>query len=226
MTFLRQIQLLLERTYAATGVNLEECLVGRHRCEELTAMAGGSARELGTEGRTFLRVADGRLFVAIYYHPRVIAALERHPPQRILCAENIRPLIVFLEELNHAVHAALRFMENRHGLDSEAFLCDLELQARVDTWLSLELIAGALRNRRRPTRRQRVWLQRCLFQTETFAYRDHRLCWRYREANRLGLRLVRHLDRLPPDCKVETIRRLRPLGFEEKRREIERLAVA
>ncbi len=221
MSFLHQIQMLLERTYAATGVNLEECIVGRQRCMELTALAGASAIGLSMEGRTFMRVVDGRLHLAIYYHPHVITALERHPPFQELNAENIHPLIVFIEELNHAVHAALHFLENQRLFETEAFLCDLELQARVDTWLALELIAAALRKRRRPTTRQRSWLKRCVFGMESFHYRNARMRWRYREANRLGLRLVEHLESAHSEDRVRLIRRFRTLDFESKRSTIE-----
>src|SRR3989338_7399804 len=99
MTFLRQIQNVFERTYASTGVNLEEFVISRRRCAELSRLAGPDLREFSGEGITFLRVADGRLRLAIYYHPSVIARLEQDHPLAVLNEENIRPLIVFLEEL-------------------------------------------------------------------------------------------------------------------------------
>ncbi|MBI4025973.1 MAG: hypothetical protein HY360_13385 [Verrucomicrobia bacterium] len=217
MTFLRRIQLLLEQTYSSTGVNLEECLVNRQRCAELSAMAGPLTLELSPEGRTFLRIVNGRLHLAIYYHPSVIAALEAHPPLSELSDQNIHPLIVFLEELNHAVHAGLLFLENRLQIGSESLLCDLELQAKVDTYLALKLIAGALQKRRRLNLWHRRWLRRRLFEDESFAYHHGFLSQRYRDANRLGLRLVRHLDALAPAQRVAFIRRFRPLTFSQKR---------
>ncbi len=79
MTFLRQIQDLMERTYAPTGGNLEECLIGRKRYNELTRLAG-MAQDLSEDGRTFLRMVNGHLYLGIYFHPWVIEALENHHP--------------------------------------------------------------------------------------------------------------------------------------------------
>jgi len=225
MTFLRQVQNLLERTYEGTGINLEDCLVGRQRCLELSRLAGPAAVELSLDGRTFLRMVRGRLYLAIYYHPWVIRELERHPPFMELSSRNIEALIVFLEEVNHAVHAALRFLENRLDTASENAMRDLELQARVDTYLSLELIGSALRRRHRLTRRQRGWLRRCLFEGESFHYQSPVLQHRYREANRLGLRVACHLDRLTSRRRIDFIRRFRSLGYDEKRRCIENRSV-
>lgn len=220
MTFLRQIQLLLERTYAPAGINLETCLISRQRYEELSLLAGSHVRELGEEGRTFLRIVEGRLHMAIYFHPSVIAALENHHPLSILNSENIRPLIVFIEELDHGIHAALRFLENELAIDSEETLCDLELQAKVDTYLTLEMIGSTLRSRRRLTQRQRMWFQECLFKRECLEYENPVLKVRYGEANRLGLKLVRHLDRLDKGARIGFIRDFRPLCFKEKRQRI------
>lgn len=220
MTFLRQIQALLERTYAPTGINLEDCLVGGERCRELSVLAGPSTRELSQEGRTFMRIVDGQLYLAIYYHPGIIAALERHHPLHLLSRENIHPLIVFLEEVNHAIHAALLFLEKRMRLGAEAMLCNLELQAKVDTYLALKLIATSLRKRRRLSPKHEGWLQQCLFGSESFAYHSDKIRRRYREANNLGLRLVRHLDTLESTERVAYLRRFRKLRFAEKRSEI------
>src|SRR5689334_24364696 len=56
-------------------------------------------------------------------------------PRAGLSDHNIRSLIVFVEELNHALHAALDFKSGRHQIDSEDFARNLELQAQVDTYL-------------------------------------------------------------------------------------------
>ncbi len=54
MTLLREIQLLLERTYAPVPINLETCLIGESRCAVLDRLAGERAQHLAPQGRTFL----------------------------------------------------------------------------------------------------------------------------------------------------------------------------
>jgi hypothetical protein len=66
-TLFSQIQRLFERTYAQVGINLEDCLIDRKRCAQLSILAGKSARELSELARTFLRRAGDQLYVGIYY---------------------------------------------------------------------------------------------------------------------------------------------------------------
>ena len=106
-TLFSEIQRLLERTYASVGVNLEECLIDRRRCTQLSALAGAQAAELSMLARTFLRAADGRLRVGIYYSVWLIEQLEIHDPRSGLSDANINALIAFVEEIIHALHAAL-----------------------------------------------------------------------------------------------------------------------
>jgi hypothetical protein len=47
-TLFSQIQRVFERTYAQVGINLEDCLIDRNRCAQLSALAGASAREAST----------------------------------------------------------------------------------------------------------------------------------------------------------------------------------
>ena len=51
-TLFSEIQRLFERTYAQVGINLEECLIDRQRCGQLSRLAGASARELSELART------------------------------------------------------------------------------------------------------------------------------------------------------------------------------
>ncbi len=73
-TLFSQIQKLFERTYAQVGINLEDCLIDRTRCAQLSVLAGKSARELSELARTFLRRAGDQLYVGIYYGIREIAS--------------------------------------------------------------------------------------------------------------------------------------------------------
>ena len=118
-TLFSEIQRLFERTYAQVGINLEDCLIDRQRCGQLSRLAGASARELSELARTFLRRADDQLYVGIYYSRWLIEQLERHDPRRGISDANIRHLIAFVEEINHALHAALSF-QARRARDSSA----------------------------------------------------------------------------------------------------------
>ena len=89
-TLFSEIQHLFERTYARVGVNLEECLIDRQRCGQLSRLAGASARELSELARTFLRKADGQLFIGIYYSQWLVEQLEKNDPRRGLSEANIR----------------------------------------------------------------------------------------------------------------------------------------
>ena len=76
-TLFTQIQRLFERTYAQVGINLEDCLIDRTRCAQLSILAGKSARELSELARTFLRRAGDQLYVGIYYSRWLIEQLEQ-----------------------------------------------------------------------------------------------------------------------------------------------------
>jgi len=136
MTLLREIQLLLERTYAPVPINLESCLIGESRCAVLNQLAGEDAVHLAPGGRTFLRQAGDSLYVAIFYSRPVIAELEANDPRQALNERNISALITFIEEIAHGVQAALLFQEGERGIQSEAYARNLETQARVDTYLA------------------------------------------------------------------------------------------
>jgi hypothetical protein len=81
-TLFSEIQRLFERTYAQVGINLEECLIDRQRCGQLSRLAGASARELSELARTFLRKADDQLYIGIYYSQWLIEQLEKNDPRR------------------------------------------------------------------------------------------------------------------------------------------------
>src|SRR6266699_1265878 len=125
-TLFTQIQKLFERTYAQVGINLEDCLIDRTRCAQLSILAGKSARELSELARTFLRRAGDQLYVGIYYSRWLIEQLEQHDPRAGVGDRNIRSLIMFVEELNHALHAALQFKSGIREIASEDFARNLE----------------------------------------------------------------------------------------------------
>src|SRR5438477_13064286 len=120
-TLFSQIQRLFERTYAQVGINLEDCIIDRARSLQLSKLAGASARELNELARTFLRRADDQLYVGIYYSRWLIEELERHDPRSGLSDRNIRSLIAFVEEINHALHAPLQLKHGQREIHSETY---------------------------------------------------------------------------------------------------------
>jgi hypothetical protein len=220
-TLFSEIQRLLERTYCQTGINLEDCLIGKERCRQLTALAGASARELSDTARTFLRSAGGRLYIGIYYSGWLIEQLEKHDPRAGLNDRNIQCLISFVEEINHALHAALHFKDGRQITRSESFARNLELQAFVDTYLVLLLFTAFFRGTKRVSEADRRWLRFHLFSARNpRAYESRGLRGRYLETSRLAKRYTRYLDSLTGARRLEEIRQFRALEYPAKRQYI------
>jgi hypothetical protein len=220
-TLFSEIQRLFERTYAHVGINLEECLIDRNRCAQLSMLAGHSARELNELARTFLRTADDRLYVGIYYSRWLIEQLERHDPRAGLNDRNIRSLIMFVEEINHALHAALQFKNGLRQIASEDFARNLELQAQVDTYLVLLLFVAFFRKTQRVSRTDRRWLRFHLFARNCpEAFRDENLRGRYLETTQLASSYTEYLDTINGLRRLEEIRRFRSLDYTAKRERI------
>lgn len=220
-TLFSEIQTLFERTYAQVGINLEACLIDRTRCGQLSRLAGASARELSHIARTFLRVSGGQLYVGIYYSQWLIEQLEKHDPRHGLSDSNIRSLIVFVEEINHALHAALRFQNGVREIHTEDFARNLELQAQVDTYLVLLLFVAFFRKTQKTSRADRRWLRFHLFSTiAPNAYSDPNLRGRYLETTELAASYTGYLDALNGMRRVEEIRVFHALDYAEKKRRI------
>jgi len=196
-TLFSEVQRLFERTYANVGINLEDCLIDRSRCRQLTRLAGAAAHELSDLARTFLRTADDRLYVGIYYSGWLIEQLERHDPRSGLSDSNIRSLIMFVEEINHALHGALQFKAGLRRIDGEDFARNLELQGLVDTYLVLLLFVAFFRRTQKVSRTDRRWLRFHLFESRSAdAYRDRNLRARYLETTELAATYTHYLDSL------------------------------
>jgi hypothetical protein len=220
-TLFSEVQRLFERTYATVGINLEECLIDRTHCKYLTKLAGASARELSDLARTFLRTADDRLYVGIYYSSWLIEQLERHDPRGGISDNNIRSLIMFVEEINHALHAALQFKAGLRRIDSEDFARNLELQGMVDTYMVLLLFVSFFRKTQKVSRTDRRWLRFHLFESQLpEAYRDANLRERYLETAELAGSYTHYLDTLNGARRLEEIRNFHALTYDDKRRHI------
>lgn len=226
-TLFSQIQRLFERTYAQVGINLEDCLIDRRRCRQLSVLAGKSARELSMLARTFLRTADNRLYVGIYYSRWLIEQLERHDPRAGISDHNIHSLIAFVEEINHALHAALQFQNGAREIDSEDFARNLELQAQVDTYLVLLLFVAFFRKTQRVSRKDRRWLRFHLFARQSpNAFADRNLRARYLETTELAANYTHYLDSLNAVRRVDEIRSFRSLDYADKKNRILALPAA
>jgi hypothetical protein len=220
-TLFSQIQKLLERTYAQVGINLEDCLIDRRRCAQLSILAGKSARELSELARTFLRAADERLYVGIYYSRWLIEQLERHDPRGGLSDRNIGSLIAFVEEINHALHATLQFKNGAREIESEDFVRNLELQAQIDTYLVLLLFVAFFRKTQRVSRTDRRWLRFHLFERQCpQAFADRNLRARYLETSELASSYTHYLDTLNGVRRLDEIRRFRSLDYSAKKERI------
>jgi hypothetical protein len=215
MTLLREIQLLLERTYASIPVNLEHCLIGESRCAFLTRLAGPAAADLAPGGRTFLRQEGDALHLAIFYAAPLIAELESNDPRRVLNERNIAPLITFIEEIAHGVQAALLFLEGERAIDTEAYARNLEAQARVDTYLVLSKFAQLLGGGDIP-RRVGAWLRRQVFDDSHRRFHSAQLRDRYRATQQCARDFLRRLRRLPAFERVGLLRAFRAMNWAEK----------
>jgi hypothetical protein len=220
-TLFSQIQRLFERTYAQVGINLEDCLIDRGRCTQLSRLAGANARELSELARTFLRHAGDQLYVGIYYSRRLIEQLEACDPRAGLTNENIPSLIMFVEEINHALHAALQFKLGQREIDSEDYARNLELQAQVDTYLVLLLFVAFFRKTQKVSRTDRRWLRFHLFASKNpRAFHDRNLRGRYLETTELAASYTQFLDTLNGMRRLEEIRRFRSLDYGAKKERV------
>jgi len=220
-TLFHDIQRLFERTYAGVGINLEECLIDHRRSRQLTALAGAQAAELNETAKTFLRAANGRLHVGIYYSNWLIEQLEQHDPRAGLSERNISALIAFVEEINHALHASLRFLDGERPGRSEQYTRNLELQAQVDTYLVLLLFAAFFRRPGKLTREDRRWLRFHMFQDRSKSgFRDHSLRARYVECTELAASYTRYLESLAEQARLDEIRTFHALDYHEKKARI------
>lgn len=219
-TLLGQCQRLLENTYdMRAGVNLEDFVVGLDRCRTLAARVTQEGEdEYGGGARFFYYVSGGDLRMAIFYSDELIEQLERHDPRRGLGEANVMDFVVFLEELSHALHTSLAFREDRRRLLQRSFPAELEVQAKIDVFLTLVFFLQRLAGREALSGTARRWIEANLFDRWAVAYRSPALARRYALALRVGRRAIDYLDALPSGSRLGAVRRLRTLSLREKER--------
>ena len=156
--------------------------------------------------------------MGIYYSRWLIEQLERHDPRSGISDQNIRSLIAFVEEINHALHAALQFQNGDREIGSEDFARNLELQAQVDTYLVLLLFVAFFRKTQRVSRTDRRWLRFHLFAAQNpRAYTDKNIRERYLETTELASSYTGFLDTLNGARRLDEIRRFRSLDYASKK---------
>src|SRR5438046_6961538 len=144
----------------------------------------------------------------------MIEPLEQHEPRGGLSNRNIRSLIMFVEEINHALHAALQFKSGTREIASEDFARNLELQAQVDTYHVLILFVAFFRKTQRVSRTDRRWLRFHLFARQCpEAFRDKDLRGRYLETSQLAANYTHYLDTLNGQRRLDEIRRSHSLDY-------------
>lgn len=215
MTLLKEVQELLERTYAEAGVNLEECLVNEKRCEALTQEAGAGAHEMSPLARTFLTQVGDRLYVGIFYAEPLIEALEKHDPREILNEKNITAFIQFVEEVDHGVQAALKFLEGEREIDSEDLTLDLEAQAKIDVYLVLIKFAQCFCGTPLPPDVRR-WLTDQIFDRSYRALHSEVLQMRYRMAQQIASCFLKYLQTVSVKKRHDALLKFRALSWLEK----------
>src|SRR5260370_5473848 len=147
--------------------------------------------------------------------------LERHDPRSGLSDSNIRSLIMFVEEINHALHGALQFKAGLRRIDGEDFARNLELQGLVDTYLVLLLFVAFFRRTQKVSRTDRRWLRFHLFESRSAdAYRDRNLRARYLETTELAATYTHYLDSLNGARRLGESRNFNALAYNAKRRHI------
>ncbi|MFQ5675698.1 MAG: hypothetical protein ACE5G1_07370 [bacterium] len=217
MSLLRELQQLTERTYQQTsGINLEKFIIGRRRFKDLSKISPPESLQLSDAARVFFRVLEGRLHLAVYFSEFIIANLEKNDPRRGLHEGNIYPFMVFIEEINHGVHAALKYLSGEKDIQREDFIRDLELLAKIDTYQILKFFLAYFNASKKLENFDRLWLRHHLFERVAFSYDSPRLKARYRETNFLGQKYVRFLDGISPHYRVNEIRRFREMNYAMK----------
>ncbi|HKJ69671.1 MAG TPA: hypothetical protein VKA68_17075 [bacterium] len=221
MSLLKELQHITERTYQqGSGINLEKFVIGRQRFWDLHRQSAETSRELSDIARTFFRVTGNRLYLAIYYSDQMIKSLERHDPRRGVNEKNIFPFIVFIEELNHAIHGALKFLSGERNLQREDFIRDLELLSKIDSYFTLKFFVAYFNRSKQLEQWDRLWLRHHLFEQWDYDYTDHSLRDRYLETNTLGEKYTRFLDGLESRQRVTEIRKFRGMTYPRKRQYI------
>ena len=217
MSLLKELQQLTERTYRqSSGINLEEFIIGTGRFQDLQKVSTKESLELSDNARLFFRILGGKLYLAIYFSKNIISRLEEYDPRKGLHEKNIYPFMVFIEEINHGTHTALKYLAGEKEIETEEFIRDLELLAKVDTYQILKFFLAYFNASKKLEKFDKLWLRHHIFERGNFTYHSVKLSTRYGEANWLGEKYVRYLDGIPPNHRLAEMRRFREWDYPVK----------
>jgi len=214
ISLLKELQQLTERTYRqSSGINLEEFIIGTGRFHDLQKVSPKETLELSDGARLFFRILEGKLYLAIYFSKTIISRLEKYDPRKGLHEKNIYPFMVFIEEINHGIHTALKYLAGEKEIETEEFIRDLELLAKIDTYQTLKFFLAYFNASKKLEKFDKLWLRYHLFERGDFTYESGRLSTRYSETNWLGEKYVRYLDGIPPGHRLGEMRRFREWNY-------------
>lgn len=217
MSLLKELQDITERTYQQySGVNLEDFVIGPRRFADLSEKCSHSTFELSDSARVFFRRSGANLLMSIYFSDWLISELENNDPRQGLNEKNIEPFMVFIEEINHGVHGAIKFKRGEQEIGHEDFAKDLELMAKIDSYQILKFFLAYFNPSNRLQNLDRLWLKHHLFERARVSYESAILNRRYGEANFLGEKFTRYLDGLPPSDRVVELRQLQMMPYSSK----------
>lgn len=217
MSLLKELQQITERTYRqSSGINLEEFIIGRKRFNDLKEISPAETIELSDAARVFFRGLEGKLYLALYFSEHIITKLEEYDPRRGLHEKNIYPFMIFIEEINHGIHAALKYLAGEEDIKGEEFIRDLELLAKIDTYQVLKFFLAYFNASGKLEKFDRLWLRHHLFKRGSFSYTSRLLSTRYRQTNWLGEKYIRFLDGIEPQDRLGEIRRFREMNYMTK----------
>ena len=182
---------------------------GKEIVEELPGASPGA--------RTLVSWQGPQVRIGVYYPDALVLHLERQNPLQRVDEDNVGPFSALVEELDHLLMLAW-CARHRRGVG----LLELEFHANVTKYMVLAHFLARLSHRPRLAPSQRRWIFHHLFHgagedlPPPFRHR-------YRTAARLAVRLLSHLDPLPVEERVQSLRRVGRRSWEFQRSCLESL---
>jgi hypothetical protein len=161
--------------------------------------------------RTLMTWQGPWIRLSIYYPDALIAGLEKKNPLRRLDEENVGPLSVLVEELDHLLMLAWCARHRRR-----VGLMELEFHANITKFMVVAHLVSRLSRRPRLTRRQRLWVMHHLFHGAGDGL-PAPFCQRYHTAARLAVRFIAHLESMPGSDRLRALRRVARKPWELQR---------